>query len=114
MNVRETSGETRLERFDRALRDSFGWLLYRTGLAWLTPFVGVVDFSDLEQLRGQILRELAWLDGLIEDGAEGAPVRLEKMRQVRASFETLVGAPKREPRERLAIGVHPVRWPWLG
>jgi len=103
--------ETSLERFDAGVRDFIGWILFRTGVAWLTPFVGVVDFSDLDQLRGQIQRDLMLLNAVRCDVPVNDVVALRKIDSVRESLEQLLGvAPSSMSQSTGAV--RPARWPW--
>lgn len=104
---------TALQKFDTTLRDLVGWLLYRTGVGWLTPFVGVVDFSDFDQLRGAIASDLGWLASLIADTPPSSA--RDKLVSVHGSLEKLLnkgastfGASK----EALGIPTVPLDWPW--
>jgi hypothetical protein len=54
-----------LEDVDRWLVDKVGWIAFRTGLPWLTPFVGVIDCADLNQLRGHVEKDVRWIDRLL-------------------------------------------------
>jgi len=105
------TSDTRLERIDSAARDFIGWILFRTGVAWLTPFIGVVDFSDLDQLRGQMQRDLLLLNNIRRDLAETDGLALQKIDGVRESLEQMLCVIPSRTGPSTAT-VRPVRWPW--
>jgi hypothetical protein len=103
------------ERFRNAVEavsSAIRWIGYYTGILWLTPFVGMVDRGDLELLMSAAKRDLAWLDVLIKSVTTGDDATLEKLRQVQASLQIIVGERDPSPDLKLVALVQPVRYPW--
>ncbi len=84
------------------------WLAYHTGVLWLTPFVGMIDRSDLEYLLSCVMRDLAWLDVVVKGLGADETITRERLSQVRGSLEEIAGLSPSGSNPRL----QPIRHPW--
>jgi hypothetical protein len=86
---------------------------YHTGVLWVTPFVGMIDRSDLEYLLSFVMRDLAWLDVIIKGLVPGRDdVTRERLSQVRASLEAIAGLHAESSTKPIAEPVQAIRDPW--
>jgi hypothetical protein len=94
------------------LLDRVHLFLHRTGVAWLTPFIGRNDGSDLESLRSSILRDLEWADVLWMEAPSQEQEKLQSLNQVRADLAALLGRTADVGTTKANKSILPVLYPW--
>ncbi len=79
-------------------------VFHGSGLAWLTPFVGKQDSADFEYLRSSIVRDLAWVDALLDEDPDN-----KGLARVALDLAALLG----EARKSTVPSVlFPIRFAW--